>query len=106
MIVRLRASPGRSDELEERERALGLLGRQFDGELIAKDVEDGAGILGNQDGLSLSDVGRFHNRYPFPALRTSYTAPSSHYCFAAITWIWQNSRRPSSPNSTPMPEFL
>ncbi len=68
MIVRRRASPRRSDELEERKRALGLLGRQFDGELIAKDVEDDAGVLGHQDGLSLSDVGRFHNRYPFPAL--------------------------------------
>jgi hypothetical protein len=47
-----------------------LLARQFDGELIAKDVEDYTGVLGNQHGLNFSDIGRFHNRYPSPALRT------------------------------------
>src|SRR5215467_13434266 len=31
-------------------------------------VEDGAAVLGNQDRPNLSDVGRFHNRHPFPAL--------------------------------------
>jgi hypothetical protein len=30
----------------------------------------------------------------------------SHQCLAAITWTLQNSLSPSSPNSTPMPEFL
>jgi hypothetical protein len=32
--------------------------------------------------------------------------PWSDHCFVAITWRWQNSRRPSSPNSTPMPDVL
>ena len=60
MIVRRWAAPRRSDDFEERERAVGLLGRQFDGELIVKDREDGAGVLWHQDGLSVSDLGRCH----------------------------------------------